>query len=153
LDRYRSEMTALLSADDGRVYLDAMQPRACIRGPEDRSQSDLGYRWLRDDEVFPFFELRAAAVDLRDGSDFDENETRKRVAAQLDTLRARGIRHAVLGAFGCGAFKNPAIHVARTYHEQIALRAGDFSVLAFAIFPAGYGPDNFTPFSEAFRSE
>lgn len=151
LDRYRAEMTALLSAENGHVYFDSQSPRVCIRGPEDRSRADLGYPWLREDEVFPFFELRAAALDLRDGSDFDRNGTRRRVAAQLDTLRDHGIRHAVLGAFGCGAFRNPAHHVAQIYREEITVRSKDFAVVAFAIFSAGYGPDNFTPFSEAFR--
>ena len=28
--------------------------------------------------------------------------------------------------------------------------AGDFDVIAFGIFNAGYGPDNFTPFQQAF---
>jgi len=153
LDRYRPEMTKLLSADEGHVYFDAESPRVCLRGPEDRSRADLGYRWLAEDEVFPFFELRAAALDLRDGSDFDPKGTRRRIAAQLDTLRNHGIRHAVLGAFGCGAFRNPAHRVAQIYREEITARSEDFAVVAFAIFSAGYGPDNFTPFSEAFRHE
>ena len=76
---------------------------------------------------------------------------RSRISAQLETLRHRQIRHVVLGAFGCGAFGNPADHVARIYREEIALRAAAFSVIAFAVFSAGYGPDNFTPFAEAFR--
>lgn len=153
LDRYRHEMTMLLSAEDGHVYLDTENPRVCIRGPEDRSQADLGYPWLPKDEIFPFFELRAAALDLRDESDFDPNVMRNRIAAQLDTLRDHGIRHAVLGAFGCGAFRNPAHRVAQIYREEITARSGDFAVIAFAIFSAGYGPDNFTPFSRAFRRE
>ena len=47
LDRYRPEMTELLSARDGRVYLDVQHPRICIRGAEDRSRADLGYSWCR----------------------------------------------------------------------------------------------------------
>ncbi len=152
VDRYHPEMTKLLSAYEGRVYFDAERPRVCIRGPEDRSRADLGYRWLAEDEVFPFFELRAAALDLRDGSSFDPDENRRRIAAQLDTLRNHGIRHAVLGAFGCGAFRNPAHRVAQIYREEITARSDDFTVIAFAIFSAGYGPDNFTPFSEAFST-
>lgn len=143
-------MTRLLSARDGRVHLDARHPRICIRESEDRSREDLGYGWLAADQVFPFFELRAAAQDLRDGSRFDTHDARLRIGAQLDTLRGSGVRHAVLGAFGCGAFRNPADLVAAIYREEIAARASDFSVIAFAIFHAGYGPDNFTPFAEAF---
>ena len=149
MDRYRAEMTSLLSAQDGVVYLDTSRPRVCIRGPEDRSRTDLGYPWLASDRVFPFFELRAAARDLRDGSAFDPDDTRRRVSAQLNTLRRHRVRHVVLGAFGCGAFRNPADRVARIYKEEIARCGAYFSVVAFAIFSAGYGPDNYTPFAEA----
>jgi Uncharacterized protein conserved in bacteria (DUF2263) len=151
LDRYHPAMTKLLSAEDGSVYLDVQRPRICIRGSEDRSRADLGYPWLPEDEVFPFFELRAAAQDLRDGSAFDPDGTRRRISAQLDTLRNHGIRHVVLGAFGCGAFRNPAHLVAQIYKEEIGARSEDFAVVTFAIFYAGYGPDNFTPFSTVFR--
>ena len=145
-------MTSLLSAEAGKVYLDTANPRICIRGPEDRSAPDLGYRWLRDDELFPFYELRTAAVDLRGRPDcFDPAEARRRIAAQLDTLRAHGVRFAVLGAFGCGAFGNPAPEVARLYREELDLRRADFALVAFAIFDAGYGPENFTPFAAALR--
>ena len=103
-------------------------------------------------QVFPFFELRGAAQDLRNGSDFNPSDARKRISAQLDTLRGQQIRHVVLGAFGCGAFRNPADRVAGIYREEIAARSEDFSLIAFAIFGAGYGPDNFTPFARAFWS-
>ena len=62
---YLPEMTALLNGEKGTVYLDTEQPRICIRGAEDRDVSDLGYPWLPNDEIFPFFELRAAARDYR----------------------------------------------------------------------------------------
>ena len=64
---YRPDHSALLNAESGLVFLDVEHPRVCIRGPEDRRQADLVYAWLASDEVFPFFELRAAAVDLRHG--------------------------------------------------------------------------------------
>jgi hypothetical protein len=151
-DRYRPEMTRLISAAGGRVYLDSRHPRTCIRGPEDRSRQDLGYDWLPDHEVFPFFELRAAAQDLRDGSEFDREEARRRIAAQFDTLSDHGIRHAVLGASGCGAFQNPAREVATIYREEFESRRGAFSLIAFAIFAAGYGPGNYAPFTEVFAT-
>lgn len=149
VDRYRPTMIRRLSAHGGRVYLDTEYPRACIRGSEDQSRADLGYAWLPHEHVFPFFELRAAAQNLRDGSPFDREECRRRVAAQFDTLRERGIRHVVLGAFGCGAFGNPAERVAKVYQEEIRKRRADFAVIAFAVFSAGYGPDNYPPFKEA----
>jgi hypothetical protein len=150
--RYTDRMVKLLSAYGGAVYLDTDEPRVCIRGPEDRTRDDLGYPWLADADVFPFYELRASAQDLRDGSEFSVEEARRRIAAQLDTLTGRGVRHAVLGAFGCGAFLNPASTVAKLYREEIGRRSHRFSVVAFAIFSAGYGPGNFSPFKQAFES-
>ena len=137
----------------GVVYLDTQRPRVCIRGPEDRSRTDLGYLWLRDDQVFPFFELRAAARDLRDGCAFEPQDARMRISAQLDTLREHRIGHVVFGAFGCGAFRNPADRVAQIYREEIMARRANFAVIAFAVFSAGYGPDNYAPFAEAMRCE
>jgi uncharacterized protein (TIGR02452 family) len=121
------------------------------RRAEQRERADLGYAWLAQPAIFPFYELRAAATDLRDGSPFSAPEMRRRIAAQLDTLRAHGLRHAVLGAFGCGAFQNPAAQVATLYREEIARRTDDFTRIVFAVFHAGYGPDNFQPFAAAFR--
>ena len=150
-DCYRPEKTRLLLARDGRVYLDSRHPRVCIRGPEDRSSHDLGYGWLSNDEVFPFLEMRASAQDLRGGRPFSETEARHRIVAQFDTLEADGIRHVVFGAFGCGAFKNPADRIAGIYRDEILKRTGHFDVIAFAIFHAGYGPNNFLPFQQALR--
>jgi len=148
-DCYHPEKTRLLLAQDGRVYLDSRRPRVCIRGPEDRTCPRLGYPWLAEDEVFPFFELRASAQDLRGGHTFSETEARRRIVAQFDTLEADGIRHVVFGAFGCGAFKNPADRVAGIYRDEIRQRTSHFDVVAFAIFHAGYGPNNFLPFQES----
>ncbi|PRQ03400.1 hypothetical protein ENSA5_16060 [Enhygromyxa salina] len=148
-EHYRAKITALLNAEGGRVMLDTARPRVCVRGPEDRARGDLGYAWLAPDEVFPFYELRAAALDLRDGSPFDPERAAARIHAQLDTLIDAGVRHAVLSAFGCGAFRNPADQVAGLYGDALREREGAFDCLAFAIFHPGYGPDNFTPFAEA----
>ena len=72
LDRYLPEMTRLLTAQDGVVYLDSKRHRVCIRGPEDRAGHDLGYPWLAEEDVFPFWELRASAQALRGGQPFSE---------------------------------------------------------------------------------
>jgi hypothetical protein len=113
---YGEDMSTLINGELGRVYLDARRPRVCLRGPEDRHAKDLGYPWLPDHEVFLFFELRSAAVDLRmSGRAFVRADCSRRVAAQLDTLIDAGVRHAVFSAFGCGAFRNPAAEVASIY--------------------------------------
>ena len=150
--QYPQEMTALLEGKSGRVYLDVTSPRVCFRGAEDRSAEDLGYPWLPKTEIFPFYELRAAAVDLRNGGTFNFDETVRRARAQLDTLLAKGVTWAVLSAHGCGAFCNPADRVAQAYKQAISERRGDFNLIAFAIFSAGYGPDNFTPFQSGLSS-
>jgi hypothetical protein len=150
-DCYHPDKTRLLLAQDGRVYIDSQRPRVCIRGPEDRASHDLGYPWLGDDQVFPFLEMRASAQDLRGGMTFSETEARRRIVAQFDTLKDHGIRHVVFGAFGCGAFRNPAEQIAEIYRGEIEKRTRHFSIIAFAIFHAGYGPNNFVPFQEALR--
>lgn len=147
---YRPEHSAMLNAEPGYVYLDTDRPRVCIRGAEDRARADLGYPWLPEDEIFPFYELRAAAVDLRGRRRYDHAETQRRVCAQLDTLIHKGVRHAVLSAFGCGAFLNPAHQVAQAYRQALESRAAHFDVIAFGVFHAGYGPNNFATFAKAF---
>lgn len=147
---YLPEKTRLLNAIDDRVYLDSVCPRVCIRGAEDRTASDLGYPLLPEEELFLFFELRSAAVDLRRGAWYNRAETTKRVAAQLDTLIEHGVRHVVFSAFGCGAFLNPGEDVAAVYKEELQKRSSDFDVVAFGIFNAGYGPGNFDPFQRVF---
>ena len=152
-DRYRPHMTELISGATGRVYLDSNHPRVCIRGVEESAQPNLGYCWLAEDEVFSFYELRSAAQDLRDGTRFDAAIARQQIAAQLDTLIDAGIRHAVLGAFGCGAFRNPADGVAAIYREEIGKRRESFSILAFAIRHMPDSASNLLPFQRAFEEE
>merc|ERR1712048_31299 len=155
-DKYRQHMTDLLEAKDGRVFIDAKQPRVCLRGPEVRSSEKLGYEWLPDEEVFPYYEMRAAAMDCReldDGSslnEFSEADCDRRVAAQLDTLIEARVRHVVLSAFGCGAFENPPEVVAECYRQALDTRKAEFECVAFAIFYPGYGGSNLAPFEDAF---
>ncbi len=146
LGQYTPAMTELLSAKYEVVYLDREKPRVCIRGPENPNADDLGYQWLNDEDIFSFYEIRAAAQDMRGGLSFNTTEARQRIIAQLDSLRVTGIRHAVLGAFGCGAFQNPAAEVAKIYQEEINKRIDDYDVIAFAIFSSGNGRDNYTQF-------
>uniref|UniRef100_A0A7S4SKH9 Microbial-type PARG catalytic domain-containing protein n=1 Tax=Ditylum brightwellii TaxID=49249 RepID=A0A7S4SKH9_9STRA len=144
-------MTNFLNGSVGRVYLDTASPRVCIRGPEDLTKNDyydIGYETLPEDSVFPFMELRAAAVDRRRCGQFISkkfnrkflDDMRCRIIAQLVTLIDAGVRHVILSAFGCGAFRNPANNVAVIYREEIEKRATHFDVVVFAIFHAGYGP-------------
>ena len=56
------------------------------------------------------------------------------------------MRHVVLSAFGCGAFKNDAKEVASIYNEELKNYKDDLDVVVFAIYHAGYGPNNFSNF-------
>jgi hypothetical protein len=56
---YTAARSALLNGAGGRVLLDTATPRVCVRGPERAERADLGYEWLADDDVFPFFEVGA----------------------------------------------------------------------------------------------
>lgn len=147
--RYTAAMTDLIEGRDGRVLLDVAAPRVCIRGAEERS-AQVGYEWLPDDEVFPFFELRAAARSYRRGGPFDRDDARQRIAAQLDTLVAAGVRHAVLGASGCGAFENPAAEIAQLYREELAARDGAFDCVVFAIYDPAPEVGNYAVFRRVF---
>ena len=102
----------------------------------------------------------------RGGGAFSRAETRKRVAAQLDTLIEQGVRHVVLSAFGCGAFRNPAdevasvyrltltptltptltltptppLQVAAVYRQELQKRSTKFDVVGFGIFHPNPNP-------------
>jgi hypothetical protein len=144
--RYLPEMSQLISGADGRVYLDTDRPRVCLRGPEIPGDPSASYRWLDEGEIFPFFELRAAAQRHREGKAFSVAEARRRIEAQLDTLIEKGVRHAVLGASGCGAFNNPVDIIADLYHTAIQDRRAAFAHIAFAIYTSSDGRDNYEPF-------
>ena len=75
----------------------------------------------------------------------------RRVAAQFDTLQDAGVTHAVLSAFGCGAFMNPADKVARAYREELARGGRGLRDVTFAIFDPGYATGNFATFAEVFE--
>lgn len=155
---YTPAMSNLLNGKEGRVYLDTESPRVCIRGPEDPQREDLGYDFLPEDRIFPFVELRAAAVDNRRGRNLQEDtkmkmmtDMRRRIVAQLDTLTNAGMRHVIFGAFGCGEFRNPAHEVAVIYREEIERRASKFDVIVFAVVHSGYSSDIFPTFRGVFE--
>ncbi|WED42027.1 poly(ADP-ribose) glycohydrolase domain-containing protein [Legionella cardiaca] len=145
-NRYTQEMTDFINGKNDRVYLDTDKPRVCIKGQETKDESS--YRDLDDNDYFLFYELKSAADDLRGGHPFNESSMRKKIAAQLETLHEKGIRDVVLSAFGCGAFKNPPQNVARLFREELEKRPDYFDNVVFAIFSAGYGNDNYTPFAK-----
>ena len=61
---YKNYMHELISGAHGLVYL-SKEPLICIRGKEVGDQPDLGYQLYDDCDIFPFLELRSAAVWLK----------------------------------------------------------------------------------------
>tara|TARA_R110002126_G_scaffold272886_1_gene417190 strand:+ start:114294 stop:115397 length:1104 start_codon:yes stop_codon:yes gene_type:complete len=140
-------------------------PRVCFRGPEvklsltsnpslfvehaalasERPDENRSYSFLPPEEIFPFYELRSAAPILPSEGHtfaqkaFDAYQTnlRQRIASQLDTLILEEKTHVVLGAWGCGVFKNNPKLVAQIYREEIEKRADFFEHMMFAIINTG----------------
>ena len=154
---YTQAFTDLINGEGGRgVYIDTVYPRVCIRGPEIGPIQGGGYELLPDNQIFMFYELRAAAKDLRNtGRDQIDNLTethgRIRIQAQLDTLKRNNVRNVILSAFGCGVFMNNPDIIARIYAEELYIRRGSFDVVGFAIYHAGYGTENYSHFLNAFE--
>lgn len=140
-NKYAQAMSDLLCAKDGLVYIDTKNHRVCFRDKEDTKIENYGYKWLDDNEIFPFIEMRAAAQDCR-YSAFNEIEATRRIKAQFETLIKNNIKHVVLGAFGCGAFCNPPDIIASIYRKMIKEYGYALECVIFAIHYAGYGPAN-----------
>lgn len=137
-----------------KVYFNPC-PQICFRGPEfivDRgaefgkssffAEPSLSFHYLSRKLIFPFYELRSAAPDLSgqrlDWQDavFTKTYTsmiRKKIAAQLDTLILAGVPNAILGAWGCGSFKNNPEIISRIYREEIEKRSEFFQHIIFSI--------------------
>ena len=151
--RYNQTMEKLIDARDSyKTYL-GDSPRICIKGPETlvgtsitNINDDIGYRDLSNNEMFLFYELRCAAKYIVDGAPFKTKEMDRRIHAQFATLKKANIRHAILSAFGCGAFHNKPEDVAKLYKKYLVIYKNDFDVVVFAIHFAGNGPENYDKF-------
>ncbi|KTD72464.1 poly(ADP-ribose) glycohydrolase domain-containing protein [Legionella tucsonensis] len=135
------------------------KPRVCFRGPEITFPSDfndftptgyiadstLSYSFLPKSDIFPFYELRSAAPELSSTPHELDDEAlehytadlRRRIAAQFNTLILEGKRNVILGAWGCGEFKNDPKIVAQIYSEEIEKRAQFFDHIVFPILNTG----------------
>lgn len=157
--RYNRKTTNLIN---GPGLIDTHDTRTCIKGPEIGGRGE-GYEWLPANEVFPFTEFRSAALDRRSYehdpaklSILEISIMQNKIRAQLDTLHRHNQRNIVLGAFGCGAFRNPAADVAQIYSEALEAYkdCNEFDVVAFAIYDAGYGPaSNFDIFHQLLHNQ
>ena len=84
----------------------------------------------------------------------DENLFKLHVsrARQILSIAAEnGVETLILGAFGCGAFRNPPSVVARAYKTVLAEFRHSFKVVEFAIFCTAREEKNFTEFSSVLK--
>ena len=144
--KYTNDMMQLINGKNGSVYL-SEQPVLCIRSCESES-------WLAANEVFSFWEMRSAALKRRKNDSYNEEEMRNRITAQLRTLKNRGCRYLVLGAFGCGAFGNPARDVSQAYRDILNEKdfLNFFNVVVFAVLHSCNSKDgmNYYEFQKTF---
>jgi uncharacterized protein (TIGR02452 family) len=150
-------MSDLIGGETGRVYLSS-RPLVCVRGQEVFKEDDLGYKLYPPQAIFPFYELRSAAVNVaskkrskrKHDAEADAVSMEKRIEAQFATLEEAQIRHVVLSAFGCGAFGNNPYQIASMYRAAVERHKKNFDVIAFAIYYAGKGESNYQVFKDAF---
>ena len=77
---------------------------------------------------------------------------KKRAKRILDIAVSEGEDVIILGAFGCGAFRNPPEVVAQAYREVIDDYKYDFKTIEFAVYcPPQRGSGNYHAFQRAFR--
>ena len=151
--KYSETMIRLINAKEGQVYI-SEEPHICFRDTDDKR-----FFLLPSEDWFSFYELRAAARDYNpkhnDGIviPFDSKDCERRIRAQLYTLARRKIRHVVLSAFGCGAFRNPPDKVSDIYKKVIMSDfLTIFDVIVFAIYdPSSKPTGNFRSFKETFK--
>ncbi|NCB90947.1 MAG: TIGR02452 family protein [Clostridia bacterium] len=71
---------------------------------------------------------------------------RKRGRRIFDIAKANGSQVLILGAFGCGAFRNPAKLVAEVYAELVQEYQYDFETIEFAVYCSSRDSGNFDAF-------
>jgi hypothetical protein len=139
---YDNTKTDLINGVNGLVELD-MKPRVCIKGKENKGligveKIPTGYDHLDEKDYFPFWELKAAADNLRNDGEpdkpFNNNSMGRKIKAQFETMKHNRVRHCVLSAFGCGDFRNPAEKVAQLYKKYILEYINYFDHIVFAIY-------------------
>ena len=107
-------------------------------------------KMMRRDDWYKVDVITCAAPDLRGKflpKNYEERIT-SRIKKILDVAAKESVEALILGAWGCGAFKNPSEVVARVFAEQ--LRNYNFEIVEFAL--ASNGPLGNSPFTRALTS-
>jgi uncharacterized protein (TIGR02452 family) len=85
-----------------------------------------------------------------------ETVMRERIERVLTLALVHGHQILVLGAWGCGVFRNSPQDVARWFHEQLAASGkfvGAFRTIVFAVLDQSPELETYRPFAEAFGVE
>lgn len=70
------------------------------------------------------------------------------VGGGLESHGAAGVDVLVLGAFGCGAFRNNPVVVAEAYAQLLVKYKGRFSAVEFAVYSPPHSSENYDAFSK-----
>ena len=101
--------------------------------------------------------ITAAAPNLNYGLSLPLAELRElwraRIARVFDVALANDHENLVLGAWGCGAFKNDPTMVAQEFGDVIEKYDGQFELLLFAVWDVGGKQGNFAPFAQQFHTK
>ncbi len=101
--------------------------------------------------------ITAAAPNLNNGLAMPLAELRElwraRIARVFDIAVSNGHKALVLGAWGCGAFKNDPTMVAHAFGEVAEKYDGQFELLLFAVLDVGLRQGNFEPFEKQFNED
>ena len=95
--------------------------------------------------------LTAAAPNLNNGLALPTRELnelwRERIARVFDVALHHDHDALVLGAWGCGAFRNDASLVAEAFADVARIYAGQFALLAFAVLDVNLAQSNYQRFA------
>ena len=147
---------------------DFLATDACIWTPDVivfKSDTDLPQR-LPSDQWISVDVVTCAAPDLRRTSanlshptivhDAEVSLTellalhRRRARHILTVAAAEGVDCLVLGAFGCGAFRNDPYLVANAWHTELEALRHHFDLVEFAVFHMPYERENYDAFCDEF---
>ena len=86
-----------------------------------RENEKLGYKLMNKPEILSFISVAGInRPELKDSTHLADNMV-EGTKNKIRTILRIGLRHGhdslVLGALGCGAFRNPPAHIARLFHE------------------------------------
>ncbi len=91
--------------------------------------------WL--DQSMTCAVLSSAAPRLCDGLQIDalklEETLRSRIKGILQVAAKYGYKHLILGAWGCGAYRNDPVQISRIFHYELMKMTGYFDTVEFAV--------------------